>query len=93
MSDLISSLFTRDVANVRHFVWMLVAGESIDILTAVGNKEFSTRRGDVASAMLCKNSKHLCVFAEPNQIAIGLREQALELRIVRKFFDDDFLAH
>src|ERR1700730_3440533 len=31
-------LFTQDVTNVRHFVWILLVGESLDFFAAVGNK-------------------------------------------------------
>jgi len=43
--------------------------------------------------MLFENSKLVRVIAEPHQISVGLREQALEPRVVREFFDDERLAH
>lgn len=72
---------------------MLVVGESVDFITAVCDKQFSAGGSHVTAAMLLEHSKLLRMFAEPHQIAVGFREQALELRVVREFFDDNWLAH
>lgn len=87
------ALCTKDVAYVRHFFWMLLAGEALNLLSGICDKQFSARFGDIATAILLEDAKLLDVIAEPHQIAVDLCEQALKLRMVREFFDDDWLAH
>lgn len=86
-------VITRDETKVRHFVWMFIAREPVDILAAIRDKHLSACRSDVAPAMFSENSKLVRVFAEPHQVSVGLCEQALEPRVVRQFFDDEGLAH
>jgi hypothetical protein len=79
-------LFTQDVAYARHFLWVLLVGDSLNLLAAVCNKQFTARGSDIATAILLEDAKLLRMIAEPHQIAVGLCERALKLWIVREFF-------
>jgi hypothetical protein len=79
----------RDVTNVWHLIWMLLVSESVVLLAAVRDKQLPAGGSDVTAAMVLEHPKLVHVFAEPHQITVGLREQVLELRIVREFLNDD----
>lgn len=72
---------------------MLLMGEAVDFLAAIRDEQFSACGGHITAAILLEHPKLVRVFAEPYEVAISLGEQALEFRVVRKFFYDERLAH
>lgn len=65
-------LLASDVANVRHLVRMPLAGDALNLLSGICDKQFPTRRSDVTAAILLEDAKFLGVIAEPDQISVGL---------------------
>ena len=78
---------------MRNFVGVLVAHQTVDFFRRVGDKQFAAGGSYVTAAIFLEHLKFIRVLTKPLAVPLGFRERALELRIVREFFDDDWVAH
>src|SRR6185295_10523683 len=80
--------FALYVAHVRYLIWILLAQQTMDFLRGIRDKQFTSRRGDILTAVTFIDLKLRHVVIEPHPIAPGALKCSRKVRCHRLVLDD-----